>query len=60
MLKEKRVVENERMFIKEQMSNEKVLKKSLKKRGLPKYCVEQSNAIHIAIKTNVTLMLNVY
>ncbi len=28
MLKEKRVVENERMFIKEQMSNEKILRKS--------------------------------
>jgi hypothetical protein len=28
VLKEKRVVKNERMFIKEQMSNEKVLKES--------------------------------
>ncbi len=28
VLKEKRVVENERMFIKEQMSNEKILRKS--------------------------------
>jgi hypothetical protein len=29
VLKDKRVVENERMFIKEQMSNEKVLKEIL-------------------------------
>jgi hypothetical protein len=28
--------------------------------GLPKYCVEQSNALHIVIKTNVTLMLNAF